>query len=146
MRPSIQYDRVRNFRERSYFVVPAFENPIVLARLRSACDRVLKRVRAESSTQGHTSPSVSLLAHHGHFAAEPAALDCLLTYVASAGVCRLLEGLASEEEARTPRLIKTDYYHEQTRHDWDGDWHRDSQFKERDPGRERALVLGTTAV
>ena len=142
----IQSNQVQFFRERSYFVVPGFLNETEVAELRRACDVVLERVRAESKTQGHTSPSVNLFADTGHFAAEPVALERLLTFVSSAPVCALLTGLAYADECSTPRLKKADYYHEQTRHDWDGDWHRDSQFKEYDPERERALVLGTTSV
>jgi ectoine hydroxylase-related dioxygenase (phytanoyl-CoA dioxygenase family) len=40
----------------------------------------------------------------------------------------------------------TDYYHEQTKSDWDGDWHRDSQFGQPDPAIERTRILTTTAV
>jgi len=143
---SNQSDRVQLFRERSYFVVPAFLPTVELVELRRACDVVLERVRAESSAKGHTSPSVSLFADHSHFAEQPSVLERLLTFVASARVCSLLEGLPYGDEQRIPRLKKSDYYHEQTQHDWDGDWHRDSQFKEHEPEREQALVLGTTTV
>jgi ectoine hydroxylase-related dioxygenase (phytanoyl-CoA dioxygenase family) len=143
---SIQSDRVQLFREHSYFVVPGFLETTELAELRHACDVVLERVRAEWSPKGHTSPSVSLFADTSYFAAEPCALERLMKFVASARVCALLEGLAYGDEESTPRLKKADYYHEQTRHDWDGDWHRDSQFTEYDPEKERALVLGTTSV
>jgi ectoine hydroxylase-related dioxygenase (phytanoyl-CoA dioxygenase family) len=141
-----QSNRVQLFRERGYFIVPAFLETPELAELRRACDLVLERARAESSVKGHTSPSVSLFADTGNFARWPGSLERLLTLVASARVCALLEGLAHADEERTPRLQKVDYYHEQTRRDWDGDWHRDSQFKEHDPQREYALLLRTTAV
>jgi ectoine hydroxylase-related dioxygenase (phytanoyl-CoA dioxygenase family) len=143
---TLQTDRAREFRERSYFVVPAFVDTAELTELRSACDLVLERVRAESSTKGHTSPSVSVLTNIGYFEVEPRALQRLTAFVASARVCAQLEGLAYADEPRTPRLKKAEYYHEQTEHDWDGDWHRDSQFVEYAPERERALVLGTTWV
>jgi hypothetical protein len=58
----------------------------------------------------------------------------------------LLDGLANPAEDPTPRLQKTDYYHEQTVRDWDGDWHRDSQFNQVDTEHERTRVLTTTAV
>jgi ectoine hydroxylase-related dioxygenase (phytanoyl-CoA dioxygenase family) len=137
---------VRSFGERGYFVVRSFLGGAELDELRRGCDGLLDRVRAESSAKGHTSPSVSLLACAEHFAAEPAALERLLAFVSSARVCALLDGLAYADEVSSPRLKKADYYHEQTQHDWDGDWHRDTQFVEYDLERERALVLTTTSV
>jgi hypothetical protein len=143
---SILSDRVQSFRERSYFVVPAFLARAELGELRRVCDHVLQQVRAESSVKGHTSPSVSLVAATDHWTNEPSQIQPVLSFAASRRVCALLDGLASDVEERAPRLKKLDYYHEQTQHDWNGDWHRDSQFTERDQERERALVVGTTAV
>lgn len=143
---TFQCDRVQSFCQYGYFVVPAFLDPTELGELRRACDIALDRARAESTEKGHTTPSISLFADASYFSREPGALDRLATFVGSARVCALLEGLAHQGEDGTPRLKKTDYYHEQTRRDWDGDWHRDSQFGEPDPERERALVLTTTSV
>lgn len=143
---STSSDRVQSFRERSYFVVPKWFQAAELAELRRLCDLVLDRARAESRTRGHTSPSVSLFADTDYFAADPRTLEPLLSFAASPSVCALLEGLAYDAEAGPPRIKKLDYYHEQTRHDWDGDWHRDSQFIESDPERERALLLGSSAL
>ena len=142
----IRNNRVQLFRERSYFVISAFLDPLELRELRRLGDGVLERTRASSSESGHTSPSVSLLADTDYFAERPAALERLMAIFASARVCELLDGLSSADEVRTPRLKRVDYFHEQTRHDWDGDWHRDSQFTEQEPLRERSLVLGTTAL
>jgi len=139
-------NRTQRFRERGYCVVPAFLEPAELAELRHACDIVLERVRDESTTKGHSTPSVSLFADPNTFSRESDALNRITTFVASARVCALLEGLAHAHEESTPRVKKIDYYHEQTLHDWEGDWHRDSQFTESDPERERTLVLSTTSV
>lgn len=139
-------NRPQRFRERGYCVVPGFLEPAELAELRHVCDIVLERMRAESPTKGHTTPSISLFADTNTFSREPDALNRLTTFVASARVCAQLEGLAHAHEAPTPSIKKIDYYHEQTLHDWEGDWHRDSQFIESDPERERALVLSTTSV
>lgn len=143
---SFSSDRVQIFREHGYFVVPAFLGATELSELRRACDLVLERARSESNAQGHTTPSVSLLSNLDYFAEQPEALQRLTRFVASARVCALLSGLGYADEEHAPRLKKADYYHEQTQHDWDGDWHRDSQFKESEPDRERALVLSTTSV
>jgi hypothetical protein len=137
-------NRTQRFLERGYCVVPAFLEPAERAELRHACDIVLEQVRAESTTKGHTTPSISLCADS--FSREPDALNRLATFVTSARVCALLEGLAHVHEEPTPRVKKIDYYHEQTLHDWEGDWHRDSQFTESDPERERTLVMSTTSV
>jgi ectoine hydroxylase-related dioxygenase (phytanoyl-CoA dioxygenase family) len=103
-------------------------------------------VRSRSTVKGHAGPSISLLADPSLFSGDPGAFERLLSFVASARICALLDGLALPGEARTPRVKKSDYYHEQTRRDWDGDWHRDSQFLETEPERERALISSTTSV
>jgi hypothetical protein len=144
--PSNDRDRERCFRQQGYFVVPALVVGAELSELRHACDLVLEAVRAESTERGHISPSISLFESGQAFALKPAPLERLLAFVASARTCALLDGLGLHGEPSTPRLKKSDYYHEQTRRDWDGDWHRDSQFIETNPERERALILATTSV
>jgi hypothetical protein len=142
----VQRDRLQFFRVQGYFVLPAFLNPTELRELRLACDIALERARAESSDNGHTTPKIGLFTEPSHFSDQPGALDRLTKFVGSARVCALLEGLAPEGEDGTPHLKNTDYYHEQTKRDWDGDWHRDSQFGQPDPELERRRILTTTSV
>jgi hypothetical protein len=74
--------------------------------LRAACDEALARVRDVWSETGHTTPRITL--------------DVAAAYelFADARVIALLPiGIA--------RLRTVHYYHEQTKKDWNGDWHRD---------------------
>jgi hypothetical protein len=141
-----QRDRLQSFRVHGYFVMPAFVNGTELSELRRACDIALDRARAESSENGHTTAKIGILTEPSYFSDQPDALDRLMQFVGSARVCSLLEGLAHEGEDGVPRLKNTDYYHEQTRRDWDGDWHRDSQLGQPDPELERRRILTTTSV
>ena len=142
----IQHDRMQSFRVHGYFVVRAFLNLPELGELRRACDSALERARAESSQKGHTTPKIGLFSEPRYFAHEPGSLELLTKFVGSKRICALLEGLAHEGEDGVPRLESTDYYHEQTKRDWSGDWHRDSQFGQPDPELERRRILTTTSV
>lgn len=129
-------DRIVAFREHGFFVVPGFVATAERIQLRRACDEALRRARESSLEMGHTTPSISLFGD----ATSVAAL------VGSARVCALLHGLSLPGEDETPRVKDVQYFHEQTRRDWDGDWHRDSQFRQPDPEVERTIVQTTTAV
>jgi hypothetical protein len=142
----VQRDRLEFFRVYGYFVLPAFLNPTELSELRRACDIALDRARAESSENGHTTPKIGLFTEPSYFSHLPSALDLLTKFVGSGRICALLDGLAHDGEDGTPHLKNTDYYHEQTKRDWDGDWHRDSQFGQPDPELERRRILTTTSV
>jgi hypothetical protein len=138
--------RLKFFHEHGYFVVPAFMPPTELGELRRACDMALDRARGASLEKGHTTAKIGLLADPSYFAHDRGALDRIAAFFGSAKVCALLDGLAHPSEDGPPRIKSADYYHEQTRRDWDGDWHRDSQFGQPDPEIERRLVLTTTSV
>lgn len=142
----VQRERLELFRLHGYFVVPAFLNRTELSELRRACDTALDRARVESTENGHTTPKIGVFAEPSYFSHQRDALERLTKFVGSARVCALLEGLALEGEDDTPQLKNTDYYHEQTKRDWDGDWHRDSQFGQPDPELERRRILTTTSV
>ncbi|WP_437951548.1 phytanoyl-CoA dioxygenase family protein [Sorangium sp. So ce296] len=140
-------DRLDTFRARGFFVVPAFLDADGRAELRRACDAALLRTRALSQETGHSTPRISLLTDGMVcFQDDPRALELIAAFVGSPRVCELLSGLARPGEADTPRLKDAHYYHEPTRRDWDGDWHRDSQFGQVDPEVERAVVATTTSV
>lgn len=142
----LQRNRLQSFHVRGYFVVPAFLNPTDCGELRRACDIALDRARAESTENGHTTPKIGLFTERSYFSHDPRALEHLMRFVGSARVCALLDGLATDAEGGTPRLEAADYYHEQTKRDWDGDWHRDSQFGQPDPELECRRILTTTSV
>lgn len=140
-------DRVDAFRARGFFVVRDFLDAEGRAELRRACDVALVHTRALSRETGHSTPRISLLTDGVTcFQDDPRALELIAAFVGSPRVCELLSGLSRPGEEDTPRLKDAHYYHEQTRRDWDGDWHRDSQFGQADPEVERAIVATTTAV
>lgn len=135
-------ERAQSWRARGYFIVPGFLPASATQELRRACDIALEAVRASSSETGHTTHRISLFADPSHFAADSSALERLVAFAGSPAVCALLSGLVLDCEGLAPRLKTIDYYHEQTRHDWDGDWHRDTQFGAFDPDQERKRLLG----
>jgi hypothetical protein len=136
-------ERVRSFRERSWFLVPRFLGEAERAELRRVCDEALEATRSTAQETGHSTPRISLLSEGGILQDRVLRLT---EHLASPRVCALLSGLGRAGEADAPRLREAHYYHEQTRHDWDGDWHRDSQIGRSDPEIERAVVETTTWV
>lgn len=76
----------------------------------------------------------------------PSVLSPVLGFAGSPRVCALLQSLAFADAANPPQLKDAHYYHEQTKHDWDGDWHRDSQFTRVDPDLERELMATSSSV
>jgi ectoine hydroxylase-related dioxygenase (phytanoyl-CoA dioxygenase family) len=120
-----------DFREHGFVVVPGFLGGEEAAVLRRAADAILDRERARSRETGHTTQSVTLVGEDA---------EIVLAFLGSPRVCAVLFRAASVD---TLRLKSASYYHEQTRHDWDGDWHRDSQFGRPDPEVERAVATAT---
>jgi len=140
-------DRVEIFHARGFFVVPGFLGQDERAALRRACDIALGSVRGGAEETGHSTPRISLLSDGGRcFQDDPAAMERITSFVGSARVCAMLHGLSRPGEEEVPRLKDAHYYHEQTKHDWEGDWHRDSQFGRPDPAAERGVVDTTTSV
>lgn len=131
-------ERGRSFRERGWFVLRRFLDDAERADLRRIGDEALEATRAASQETGHSTPRISLLSHGG--------MDIVTAFLGSSRVCALLSGLARAGEVDVPRLRDAHYYHEPTRRDWDGDWHRDSQLGRSDPEAERAVVETTTWV
>jgi hypothetical protein len=135
------------FRAQGFFVVPGFLGTTERSELRRVCDAVLERQRAHSRETGHTTPHISLIGI-GDVSVhdDPRAFELIARFVGSARICALFDGLAGPNEVAAPCVKAAHYYHEQTRRDWDGDWHRDSQFGRADPDVEREVVATTTSV
>lgn len=136
-----QSDRVNVFRTQGFFIVPAFVDDARRADLRRVCDAALHGARIISHETGHSTPRISLLSD-----ADPKTAESIATFFSSRLVCQLLDGLSLLHEPAAPRLKDVHYYHEQTKQDWDGDWHRDSQFGRPDLEIERKVILTTTTV
>lgn len=138
-------ERRRLWRDHGYFVVKDFASAAEVTDLRSSCDAVLEAQRRTSRDAGHTTTHIEGLLDPAQFVHDPARLVRLVEFVGSSRVCDLVHDLAPPEHGEV-WLKALGYFHEPTRHDWDGDWHRDSQFGRRDPLLERAYAMSTTAV
>lgn len=139
-------DFIQIFRRQSFCVLPQFLEPKERIILRRACDAALEWSRAHSVDTSHTTPRISLLTQAASFEEGPALLAPVLVFASGPRVCRLLAAVKSSAAAGIPQLKDAHYYHEQTQHDWDGDWHRDSQFARADPELERKLVASSWSV
>lgn len=131
-------EHIAAFRSTGFFIVPAFLDREDRVGIRHACDAALDRARASFVETGASTPRISV------FDVEPA-----LAFLGQPRVTRLLFTLQHATESDVPRLKDVHYYHEQEGRDWDGDWHRDSQFSRAvlaDPESERAIVRSHTAV
>ena len=137
---------IESFRNQSFVVLPQFLQASERTRLRRACDAVLDWSRAHSAETSHTTPRVSLLTQAHSFEHGPELLLPVLALAGSARVCALLRGLQPAAARDMPELEDAHYYHEQTQRDWDGDWHRDSQFARGYPDLERELIANTWAM
>jgi ectoine hydroxylase-related dioxygenase (phytanoyl-CoA dioxygenase family) len=129
-----------------FVVLPHFVDQQDRVTLRQAADTALAWSRAECSETSHTTPRISLLTQATSFEHGAAALASVLAFASSARVCALLDAVARVEAVEAPQLKDAHYYHEQTKRDWDGDWHRDSQFALTDPELERELIADTWSV
>jgi hypothetical protein len=114
--------------------------------MRRACDAVLASSRENCAETSHSTPRISLLTQASSFEHGTALLAPIVAFAGSARVCALLEAIGAGDEAGAPQLKDAHYYHEQTKRDWDGDWHRDSQFARADPDLERQLIASSWSV
>lgn len=140
-----QEKRLERWRTDGYFIVRGFASAAEVDTARRWCDGVLERKRRSSQSIGHTTTHIGGLLDPSEFGDEPQGLQQLLQFLASARLCALLRDLAPPS-AGDPWLKTLQYFHEQTVRDWQGAWHRDSQFGRSDPEVERAFVHSTTAV
>lgn len=137
---------IEDFFRDSFVILPKFLAEHTRAQLREAADTALGWSRAQCSDTSHTTPRISLLTQATSFEGGAATLAPILAFAGSARVCALLEAVARGSSTDMLQLKDAHYYHEQTKHDWNGDWHRDSQFSRTDPDLERALIASTCSV
>jgi hypothetical protein len=138
-------ERLRRWRTRGYFIVRGFASADEISSLKHSCDGVLERKRRASPQIGHTTTHIGGLLDPSEFGDDPQRLQQLLEFFASPRLCELLKGLAPAS-AGDPWLKTLEYFHEQTVRDWQGAWHRDSQFGRNDPEVEKAFLRSTLAV
>jgi hypothetical protein len=137
---------IEEFLGQSFVVLPQFIDRHARAQLRQAADAALSWSRAQCVETSHSTPRISLLTQAASFATGAATLEPILAFAASARVCALLDAIARSTSAGVLQLKDAHYYHEQTKRDWDGDWHRDSQFSHYDSDLERDFISTTCSV
>jgi hypothetical protein len=138
-------ERLRRWRQDGYFVVRGFASAAEVDALRSSCDGVLERKRRASQSLGHTTTSIDGLLDPVEFGDEAQRLQQLVDFFGSARLCALLRDLAPPS-AGDPWLKTLQYFHEPTVRDWQGAWHRDSQFGRSDIDAEKTFMRSMTAV
>jgi hypothetical protein len=135
-----------DFFRRSFVVLPQSLTPREQAPLRLACDAALEWFRASCEETSHSTPRISLFTQTSWLEPGQGLLVPVVEFAASARVCALLAAVSQRAETGAPQLKDAHYYHEQTKRDWDGDWHRDSQFSRADPEQEPALIANSWSV
>jgi len=143
---SYDLNPIADFRRNGFVVLPKFLDERTRTQLREAADTALAWSRAQCIETSHTTPRISLLTQATSFKGGAATLAPILAFAGSARVCALLDAIARGSSAGVLQLKDAHYYHEQTKRDWDGDWHRDSQFSRTDPDLERELIARTCSV
>ncbi|MEP7050797.1 MAG: phytanoyl-CoA dioxygenase family protein [Pseudomonadota bacterium] len=136
--------QIQTFARQSFVVLPRFLEPRELSALRRSCDAALEWSRANCVETSATTARISLLTQAHSLGAG--LLEPVLELAAGARVCALLRAVRTSDMPGEPQLKEAHYYHEQTERDWDGDWHRDSQFLGVDPDSERQLIIGSWSV
>ena len=137
---------IESFHRHSFVVLPAFLQPQQQSAMRHACDAALEWSRATCAETAHSTPRISLLTQASSFENGAALLAPILEFSRDSRVCALLQAVWLGAETVAPQLKDAHYYHEQTKRDWDGDWHRDSQFTRADPVLERQLISNSWSV
>ena len=135
---------IESFHRHGFVVLPEFLDRRDQTELRLAADTALAWSRAQSTETSHSTPRISLLTQASSFEHGATALTPILAFASSSRVCALLQAVA--DSSGFPELKDAHYYHEQTKRDWDGDWHRDSQFSRTGPELERELVASSWSV
>jgi len=139
-------DPIVPFQELGFVVLPSFLLASERGELRRACDLVLARSRLKYRETAHSTERIELLAEGTSSEHPQDVLSPIARFAGSERVCALLLALARVTRRDAPRLKGVHYYHEQTKRDWEGDWHRDSQFRQPDPALERQRIDTTLAI
>lgn len=135
--------RAYHWRTRGYVVLPRFLGWRDRERLRAACDRAESAWRASLPPQQRDGP-LSNMAYltdprwygDGRVPAE------ILAFIADRSVLDLIEAITGG----APLFHNTQYFMEQRGADWDGEWHRDSQFLAPDVESEKRNIATGTGV
>ena len=111
-----------------------------LGRFREICDRVLEQWLSEN--EGEAGSNMAFLTEPRYFRDPERDLIDLLELIADPRIFDILRALSGQE----PLFHNTQYFFEQRRKSWSGDWHRDTQFLADGPELEQQRMRGNTGV
>jgi hypothetical protein len=132
---------VAEFRKSGFLIVPDLLAPEELAPLREAAARLVARCRSGEHRNVRLSPSREDSWGAGSMFAPTALEPALIDAMAGERVRAI-----SEEILGPARLAVVSFLYNPERENWDGVWHRDSQFLfMNEPERRRALNQGLSA-
>src|SRR4051812_20569668 len=143
MRSSLNRIVIESFRRHGVVVLPQFLESRERTAIRQACDTALEWSRTNCAETSHTTPRISLFTQASSFERGATLLAPIMALASSPRVCALIDAIGASDHRGTPQLKDAHYYHEQTKRDWDGDWHRDSQFFRGDLDLERQLITSS---
>ncbi|MBV9836466.1 MAG: phytanoyl-CoA dioxygenase family protein [Alphaproteobacteria bacterium] len=131
------------WRTRGYVVLPRFMGWRDRVRLRAACDRAERAWRAGIPPDKRLGPLSNMA-----YLTSPRWYDDgrvpgeILHFVADRSVLDLIAAITGG----APLFHNTQYFMEQRGADWDGEWHRDSQFLAPDAVTEQRHIAESTGV
>jgi hypothetical protein len=132
-----------HWRTRGYVVLPRFMGWRDRERLRAACDRAEMAWRAEMPPERRDRPlsNMAYLTDPRWYADGRVPAE-ILAFIADRSVLDLIEAITGD----VPLFHNTQYFMEQRGADWDGEWHRDTQFLASDAETERQHIAEGTGV
>lgn len=119
-------------------------SPEDVARLRRICDPIIGLFYAEHGGRQNLGKGISIqyLTEPRYYKGRRSDLLELLEFIADVRVLHVMRALGDGQVF----FHNTQYFVEQATENWDGIWHRDSQFEAPDPARERARIRRSTGV
>jgi hypothetical protein len=115
-----------------------------VARLRQICDPIIGLFYAEHGGRTNIGKGISIqyLTEPRYFKQRRGDLLELLEFIADRRVLHVMRSLGEGAVL----FHNSQYFVEQATENWDGIWHRDSQFEAQDPEQERARIQRSTGV
>lgn len=132
---------IHHWRTQGYVLVPGIFDSARAGRLRAICEEVLAQWRACDPQTGQPGekPDATVMRHLNHpayFAGKPQALAELLEAAAEPDVLEVVETVFQE-----PPLFRcTSLFFNPSGIDLEGNWHRDSQFSQKDDTAEWEML------
>jgi hypothetical protein len=115
-----------------------------VAHLRRICDPIIGFFYAEHGGRGNLGKGISIqyLTEPRYYKQRRSNLVELLEFIADPRALHVMSALGDGQVF----FHNTQYFVEQATENWDGIWHRDSQFEAPDPAQERTRIQRSTGV